>query len=43
MSEEGEGGGGLYYNSKTSRYCAELGILGTTDTVSVLLSGFPET
>jgi hypothetical protein len=33
----------LYYNPKTSRYCAESGILGTTDTVSVLPRGFLET
>jgi hypothetical protein len=35
--------GFLYYTSKTSRYCAESGILGTSETVSVLLKGFPET
>jgi hypothetical protein len=35
--------GFLYLSSKTSRYCAESGILGTTDTVLVLPRGFPET
>jgi hypothetical protein len=35
--------GFLYYSSKTIRYCAESGILGTTDTVLVLPRGFPET
>jgi hypothetical protein len=35
--------GFLYYSPKTSCYCVESGILGTTDTVSVLPRGFPET
>jgi hypothetical protein len=35
--------GFLYYSPKASRYCAESGILDTTDTVSVLPMGFPET
>jgi hypothetical protein len=35
--------GFLYYSSKTTRYYAKSGTLGTTDTVSVLPRGFPET
>jgi hypothetical protein len=35
--------GFLSYSSKTNHYCAESCILGTTDTVSVLPRGFPET
>jgi hypothetical protein len=44
VSHEWGGRRGVFiYSSKTSRYCAESGILGTTDTVSVLPRGFPET
>jgi hypothetical protein len=42
-NECGRRKGVLYYSSKTIRYCAESGILGTTDTVLVLPRGFPET
>jgi hypothetical protein len=43
VSNEWGGRKGLiYYSPKTSRYYAESGILGTTDTVSVLPRGFSE-
>jgi hypothetical protein len=33
----------LYYSPKTSHYCAKTSTLGTSNTVSILPRGFPET